>query len=93
MHPLLTLHSSDDLVCHVPDLFNGKRLKVVFLEEIIGAEAEQLKGNTYVAVVIKPVQDLHTSTLEKKKVLHKQSLAYCAANFLCELQGERVFVV
>lgn len=59
---LLTLHSSDDLVCHVPDVFYGERLEVVFLEEIVGAEAKQLKGDTNVAVVVKPVQHVHTST-------------------------------
>lgn len=62
MCPLLTSHSLDDLVCHVPDVFNRERLEVVFLEEIIGAEAKQLKGNTNVAVVVKPVQHLNTST-------------------------------
>lgn len=62
MCPLLTSHSLDDLVRHVPDVFYGERLEVVFLEEIIGAEAEQLKGDTNVAVVIEPVQHVHTST-------------------------------
>lgn len=53
--PLLTSHSLDDLVRHVPDLFDWKGLKVILLEEIVGAEAEQLKGDTDVAVVVKPV--------------------------------------
>lgn len=52
-------------MCHVPDVFYRERLEVVFLEEIIGAEAKQLKGDTNVAVVLKPVQHLHTSTLEE----------------------------
>lgn len=58
--PSLTSHSLDDLVRHVPDLFDWKWLKVILLQEIVGAEAEQLKGDTDVAVVVKPVQDLHT---------------------------------
>lgn len=56
MWPLLTLYGSEDLVRHVPDVFYRERLEVVFLEEIIGAEAKQLKGDTNVAVVLKPVQ-------------------------------------
>lgn len=56
------MHCSDDLECHVPDMFYGERLEVVFLEEIIGAETKQLKGDTNVAVVVKPVQHVHTST-------------------------------
>lgn len=59
---LLTSHCFDDLVGHVPDVLYGERLEVVFLEEIVGAEAKQLKGNTYVTVVVKPVQHVHTST-------------------------------
>ncbi len=66
---LLTSHSSDDLVRHMPDVFYGKGLEVVFLEEIIGAEAKQLKGNTDVAMVVKPVQHLHTSTEERKDII------------------------
>lgn len=64
---LLTLHSLDDPVRHVPDLFYRERLKVVFLEEIICAEPKQLKHNRNVAMVVKPVQDLHTSTSEKER--------------------------
>lgn len=68
MCPLLTSHSLDDLVCHVPDMLYGERLEVVFLEEIIGAEAEQLKGDTNVAVIIEPVQHVYTSTKRGGKV-------------------------
>lgn len=59
---VLTSNSSDDLVCHVSDMFNGERLEVVLLEEIIGAEAKQLKGNANVTMVVKPVQHVHTCT-------------------------------
>lgn len=46
----------------MPDVFYGERLEVVFLQEIIGAEAKQFKGNTNVAMVVKPVQDVYTRT-------------------------------
>lgn len=39
----------------MPDVFQGKRLEVVLFEEIIGAEAKQLKSDANVAVVVKPV--------------------------------------
>lgn len=51
----------------MPDVFYGERLEIVLLKEIIGAEAKQLKGNTNVAMVFKPVQHLHTSALEKER--------------------------
>lgn len=63
----LTSHSSDDLVRHVPDVFDRKRLKVVLLEEIIGAQTKQLKSNTYMAMVVKPVQHVYTSTKAGEK--------------------------
>lgn len=63
--PLLTSHSLDDLVCHVSDLFDWKWLKVILLKEIISAEAEQLKGDTDVAVVVKPVKNLDTRPWEQ----------------------------
>lgn len=59
---VLTSNRSDDLVSHVSDVFNGERLEVILLEEIIGAEAKQLKGDTNVAMVVKPVQHVHTCT-------------------------------
>ena len=55
MSTLLTFHALNDLVGHVPDVFNRERQEVVFLEEIIRAEAKQLKGNTHVTMVVKPV--------------------------------------
>lgn len=67
MCPSLTSHSSDDLVRHGPDVFNGERLEIVLLEVIVGAEAEQLKGNTNVAVVVKPLQYVYASTREEER--------------------------
>lgn len=64
---LLTSNCSDDLVCHVSDVFNGERLKVVFLEEVISAEAKQLKSNTNMTMVVKPVQHVYTCTEKKKR--------------------------
>lgn len=63
---LLTAHCSDNLVCHVPDVFHRKRLEIVFLEEIVGAEAKKLKGNTNMAAKVKPVQHMHTRAAQKK---------------------------
>lgn len=65
------MYSLDDLVRHVPDLLHGKRLKVILLQEVVGAEAEQLKDDTDVSMVVEPLQDLHTSTWEQSI---KQSL-------------------
>lgn len=73
---LLTSHCSDDLVGHVPDVLYRERLEVVFFEEIVGAEAKQLKGNTYVTVVVKPVQHVHTSTKGE------ESHCWCKVSFL-----------
>lgn len=53
-------HSSNDLVSHMPDLFNRKRLEVVLLQEIVCAEAKQLKSDANVTVIVEPVQ--HTDT-------------------------------
>lgn len=47
------------------DVFYWERLEVVLFEEIVGAQAKQLKGDADVAVEVKPVQHLHTSTWEK----------------------------
>lgn len=63
---LLTSHSPDDLVRHMSDVFYWERLEVVLFEEIVGAQAKQLKGDADVAVEVKPVQHLHTSTWEKE---------------------------
>lgn len=41
-------------------------MEIIFLEEIIGAEAKELKGNTNMAAKVKPVQHMHTRAVEKK---------------------------
>lgn len=51
----------------MPDVFDGERLEVVLLEEIVRAKAKQLKGNTNVTVKVEPVQHAHTRTNEEEK--------------------------
>lgn len=62
MHIGLTADSAADLVGHVSDLVNRIRQEVVCFQEVKGAERQQLEGDAHVAVVVKPVQHLHTVT-------------------------------
>lgn len=62
MHIELTADSVADLLGHVSDLVNGIRQEVVCFQEVKGAERQQLKRDAHVAVVVKPVQHLHTVT-------------------------------
>ena len=62
MHVGLTADSVADLVGHVSDLVHGIRQEVVCFQEVKGAEREQLERDAHVAVVVKPVQHLHTVT-------------------------------
>lgn len=62
----LTADSVADLVGHVSDLVNGIRQVVVCFHEVKGAERQQLKRDANVAVVVKPVQHLHTVTDGKR---------------------------
>ena len=54
----LTLDGEAELVCHVPDLADGVREVVVLLQEVEGAQCQQLKGDAHVAVVVEPVKHL-----------------------------------
>lgn len=58
----LTLHSLAHLEGHVPYLVDGVRQVVVILQEIKGAEPQQLEGDAHVAVVVKPVKHPDTET-------------------------------
>lgn len=58
----LTLHSLAHLEGHVPYLVDGVRQVVVILQEIKGAESQQLKGDAHVAMVVKPVKHPDTET-------------------------------
>jgi len=51
----------------VPDVVDREGLKAIFLQKIIRAQAQQLKGNADVPMVIKPVIHPHTSAKERKK--------------------------
>lgn len=53
----------------MPDVFHRKRLEIVFFEEIIGAKAKKLKGNTNMAAEVKPVQHMHTRAAKKKYIM------------------------
>lgn len=54
----LTADSVADLLGHVSDLVEGIRQEAVCLQEVEGAEGEQLEGDANVAVVVEPVQHL-----------------------------------
>lgn len=60
----------------MPDVFYGEWLEIVFLEEIIGAEAKQLKGNTNMAVVVKRVQYVYTSTRGGGGIVNAKSVSF-----------------
>lgn len=55
----LTAHRLADLLGHVLDLAEGVRQEAVGLQEVKGAEGEQLKGDANVTVEVEPVQHLH----------------------------------
>lgn len=55
------LDSHAEFVSHLSDLFDGIGLVIVVLEEVKDAGAKHFKGYANVAVVVKPVQHLHTS--------------------------------
>lgn len=66
VHVGLTADSVADLVGHVSDLVHGIRQEAVRFHEVEGAESEQLERDAHVAVVVKPVQHLHTVTGETR---------------------------
>lgn len=49
-----------NLLGHVSDLVNRIRQEAVCLQEVKGAERQQLEGDAHVAVEVEPVQHLHT---------------------------------
>ena len=67
MHTRLTADSVADLIGHMSDVVNGIRQEVVCFQKVKGAERQQLKGDAHVAVVVKPVEHLHTVTDGEKK--------------------------
>lgn len=63
----LTEDSVADLLGHVSDLVEGIRQEAVCLQEVEGAEGEQLEGDANVAVVAEPFQHLHAVADGEKK--------------------------
>lgn len=61
----LTLDSLAELEGHVAHLVDGVGQVVVVFEEIEGAKAQKLKGDTHVAMVVKPVKHLDTEAGER----------------------------
>lgn len=62
---VLTAHRLADLLGHVSDLVQGVRQEAVGLEEVEGAEGEQLKGDANVTVEVKAVEHLDAVADEK----------------------------
>lgn len=56
----LTLDGLAQLEGHVAHLVDGVGQVVVVFEEIEGAKAQEFKGDTHVAMVVKPVKHLDT---------------------------------
>lgn len=48
-------------------LADGVRQVVVLLQEVKGAESQQLKAETHVAVVVEPVKHPNTQTARQKE--------------------------
>lgn len=63
----LTADGVADLLGHVSDLVEGIRQEAVCLQEVEGAEGEQLEGDANVAVVVEPVQHLHAVAEREQK--------------------------
>lgn len=61
----LTLDGLAELEGHVAHLVDGVGQVVVVFEEIEGAKAQKLKGDTHVAMVVKPVKHLDTEAGER----------------------------
>lgn len=76
---VLTVYSPEDLICHLSDLFNSKGHVVILLQEIKGAQPQQLKHDADVTVVVKPVQHPYTRT---KKIFIFQHFYVCST-FKC----------
>lgn len=59
MHAGLTADGVADLLGHVPDLVNRIRQEVVCLQEVEGADGQQLKRDAHVSAEVEPVEHLH----------------------------------
>lgn len=80
---------------HVAHLVDGVGQVVVVFEEIEGAKAQKLKGDTHVAMVVKPVKHLDTEVLVVRVLLidflqdvdFKSSCFLVLFHILNDLQG------
>ena len=59
----LTLHSLDELVGNMADLEERIGMVLVVSEEVKHTQTQHVKGQTNVAIVVEPVQHLHTHTV------------------------------
>lgn len=71
-HTWLTADGSEDLKSHVSDLLHTERQEIVLSEELINAEAEQLKYNADVTFMIEPVHHPHTGAGRRESVIGKK---------------------
>jgi hypothetical protein len=60
------LHGIAQLVRDVTDMVHRIRLVVIVLEEVEDAEAENLEGDTGVAVKVEPIEDFYAQTKTMK---------------------------
>lgn len=65
---LLTADGAEDLEGHVSDLLHIKGQEVVPLQDLGGAEPQQLEDDADVTAVLEPVQHPHTCTGKKDTV-------------------------
>lgn len=78
------LDSLAQLEGHVAHLVDGVGQVVVVFEEIEGAKAQKLKGDTHVAMVVKPVKHLDTEVLVVRVLLidFLQDVDFKSSSFL-----------
>ena len=56
---VLTADSPDGLIGHVSDVLDGEGLEAVLLQEVVGAQSQQLQHDAHVTVMVEPVQHPH----------------------------------
>lgn len=71
----LTADGSDDLEGHVSDLLHTEGQEVVLLQDLRGAESQQLKDDADVAAVLEPVQHPHTGAGKRQRTAVRQERA------------------
>lgn len=63
----LTADGSEDLKGHVSDLLHAEGQAVVLLQDLGGAESQQLEDDADVAAVLEPVQHPHAGAGERQR--------------------------